>query len=105
MRRIRNGAAALKRVQDTIRGSRIQPLVVQPAPRKYPPQRMAEHERRKKLKVEADKFMLRMGLALVSMQEQELDENGHREQSPDVPDWRKVAKFAAPEPPAASTGD
>lgn len=99
----------MKRMQDSIRGSRIQPIVVPWASRKHSPERIAEHKRRQQLKVEADKFMVEMGLALVSMQEQELDENGHREQTDELPDWRKVAKFIHPKKedkaPAAKGAD
>lgn len=42
-------------------------------------------------------YMVRLGLGLVMMQEQELDRNGKREQSAQDPQWFRVDRFLARE--------
>lgn len=85
-----------RRLADTIRGYRITPLRP-PPPQRSRNERDASPETRERLaqmrKLD-NAWALKHGLALVMMQEQELDENGHREQSPDLPDWRVVENFA-----------
>lgn len=83
-----------RRIADTIRGYRITPAQPWRDDRDRGTADPEERARRAALRRQENKWALEHGLALVMMQEQELDENGHREQSPDLPDWRVVEKFA-----------
>lgn len=85
-----------RRLSDTIRGYRILALRP-PTPQRSRVEREASEETRQRLAGLRDldnAWAVKHGLALVMMQEQELDENGHRVQSSEAPDWRVVENFA-----------
>lgn len=84
-----------RRLADTIRGYRIIPA--RPADKTYRDRHDAtpeERARRAALRDEENKWALKHGLALVMMQELELDPNGRRLQSSEPPNWRAVERFA-----------
>lgn len=83
-----------RRIADTIRGYRITPARPWKDERDRGTAAPEERARRAELRRQEAEWSVKHGVALVLMQELELDENGHREQTADIPDWRRVEKFA-----------
>lgn len=83
-----------RRIVDTIRGYRITPAPAWRDQRDRGDATPEERARRAALRKVENEWSVKHGLALVMMQELELDENGRREQTADIPNWRQVEKFA-----------
>lgn len=89
-----DGCAVSRRLAESIRGYRIRPARPWKDERDRGAADPEERARRAALRKQENEWAMEHGLALVMLQEQELDDDGHREQSAEAPDWRVVEKFA-----------